>query len=137
MVNFCAVCGCCTRTDIVREHLENTLRICDVSAMGLYSNSILMFINFPKRSTCKCHARWSESTYINIASYINIPYQSETFGGEDFELCYIFSIFFGIEYFPTYRRAWNNIQLLAGKCPTKVKLDWKLPNLVSHFFISF
>jgi hypothetical protein len=39
MVNFCAVCGCCTRTDIVREireHLEDTLRICDVSAMGLY-----------------------------------------------------------------------------------------------------
>ena len=33
MVNFC---GCCTRTDIVREHLEDTLRICDVSAMGLY-----------------------------------------------------------------------------------------------------
>jgi hypothetical protein len=34
MVKFCAVCGCCTRTDIVREHLEGTLRICDVSAMG-------------------------------------------------------------------------------------------------------
>jgi hypothetical protein len=33
MVNFCAVCGCCTRTDIVKEHLEDTLRICDVSAM--------------------------------------------------------------------------------------------------------
>ena len=37
MVNSCAVCGCCTRTDIVREHLEDTLRICDVSAKGLYS----------------------------------------------------------------------------------------------------
>ena len=36
MVNSCAVCGCCTRTDIVREHLEDTLRICDVSAKGLY-----------------------------------------------------------------------------------------------------
>ena len=36
MVNFFAVCGCCTRTDIVREHLEDTLRICDVSAKGLY-----------------------------------------------------------------------------------------------------
>ena len=36
MVNFCAVCSCCTQTDIVREHLEDTLRICDVSAMGLY-----------------------------------------------------------------------------------------------------
>jgi hypothetical protein len=35
MVNSCAVCGCCTRTDIVREHLEDTLRICDVSAKGL------------------------------------------------------------------------------------------------------
>jgi hypothetical protein len=35
MVNFFAVCGCCTRTDIVREHLEDTVRICDVSAMGL------------------------------------------------------------------------------------------------------
>ena len=31
-----ALCGCCTRTDIVREHLEDTLRICDVSAKGLY-----------------------------------------------------------------------------------------------------
>ena len=37
MVNFCAVCGCCIRIDIVREHLEDTLRICDVSAMGLYT----------------------------------------------------------------------------------------------------
>jgi hypothetical protein len=36
MVNSCAVCGCCTRTDIVREHLEDNLRICDVSAKGLY-----------------------------------------------------------------------------------------------------
>ena len=36
MVNSCAVCGCCTRTDIVREHLEDTLRICDVSAKGLF-----------------------------------------------------------------------------------------------------
>jgi hypothetical protein len=35
MVNFCAVCGCCTRIDIVREHLEDTLRICDVSAKDL------------------------------------------------------------------------------------------------------
>ena len=37
MVNFCAVCACYTRIDIVREHLEDTLRICDVSAMGLYT----------------------------------------------------------------------------------------------------
>jgi hypothetical protein len=35
MVNSCAVRGCCTRTDIVMEHLEDTLRICDVSAKGL------------------------------------------------------------------------------------------------------
>jgi hypothetical protein len=39
MVHFCAVCSCCTRTDIVREHLEDTLRICDVSAKGLYSKA--------------------------------------------------------------------------------------------------
>ena len=39
MVNSCAVCGCCTRTDIVREHLGDTLRICDVSAKGLYQVS--------------------------------------------------------------------------------------------------
>jgi hypothetical protein len=32
----------------------------------------------------------------------------------------------GIEYCETYRRTWNNIKKLAGKCPTKVKLDWKL-----------
>jgi hypothetical protein len=38
MVNSCAVCGCCTRTDIVREHLEDTLRICDVSAKGLLAD---------------------------------------------------------------------------------------------------
>ena len=38
MVNSCAVCGCCTRTDIVREHLEDTLRICDVSAKGLFAS---------------------------------------------------------------------------------------------------
>ena len=36
MVNFCTVCGCCTQTDIVREHLEDTLRICDVSLLCYY-----------------------------------------------------------------------------------------------------
>jgi hypothetical protein len=36
MVNFCAVCGCCTRTEIVREHLEDTLKICDVSAIVMH-----------------------------------------------------------------------------------------------------
>jgi hypothetical protein len=38
---FALYSGCCTRTDIVREireHLEDTLRICDVSAMGLYDD---------------------------------------------------------------------------------------------------
>jgi hypothetical protein len=43
MVNFCAVCGCYTRTDIVREHLEDTLRICDVSAMGLLDPVKVLF----------------------------------------------------------------------------------------------
>jgi hypothetical protein len=49
MVNFCAVCGCCTRTDIVREHLEDTLRICDVSAMGLnwHTNSSTKMYSIP------------------------------------------------------------------------------------------
>jgi hypothetical protein len=49
MVNFCAVCGCCTRTDIVREHLEDTLWICDVSAKGLlkyhWHRTLLMLCN--------------------------------------------------------------------------------------------
>jgi hypothetical protein len=45
MVNSCAVCGCCTRTDIVREHLEGTLRICDVSAKGLYTLAIFAAIS--------------------------------------------------------------------------------------------
>jgi hypothetical protein len=51
-VNSCAVCGCCTRTDIVREHLGDTLRICDVSAMGLYRKkhkvrTVVQFISQP------------------------------------------------------------------------------------------
>jgi hypothetical protein len=41
MVNSCAVCGCCTRTDIGREHLEDTRRICDVSAKGLLPPKII------------------------------------------------------------------------------------------------
>jgi hypothetical protein len=44
MVSSCAVCGCCTRTDIVREHLEDTLRICDVSAKGLFPEVILIIL---------------------------------------------------------------------------------------------
>jgi hypothetical protein len=47
MVNSCAVCGCCTRTDIVREHLEDTLRICDVSAKGLYIFRVVHFTGPP------------------------------------------------------------------------------------------
>jgi hypothetical protein len=35
MVKVWAICGCCTRTDIVSEHLEATLRICEVSVMSL------------------------------------------------------------------------------------------------------
>jgi hypothetical protein len=45
MVNSCAVCGCCTRTDIVREHLEDNLRICDVSAKGLYKGHCSILCN--------------------------------------------------------------------------------------------
>jgi hypothetical protein len=57
MVHFCSVCGCCTRTDIVKEHLEDTLRICDVSAMGLLDVSFSPFLLFclrgPTRSVPK------------------------------------------------------------------------------------
>jgi hypothetical protein len=51
MVNSSAVCGCCTRTDIVREHLEDTLRICDVSAKGLYACSINAQLTWHTRHT--------------------------------------------------------------------------------------
>jgi hypothetical protein len=48
MVNFCAVCGCCTRTDIVRKHLEDTLRICDVMqwvcSISFYANVIISIL---------------------------------------------------------------------------------------------
>jgi hypothetical protein len=50
MVNSCAVCGCCTRTDIVREHLEDTLKICDVSAKGLLRG--FLFVNLHILPTC-------------------------------------------------------------------------------------
>ena len=43
MVHFWAVCGCCTRTYIVRKHLEDTLRICDVSAIRVYSSAIRVY----------------------------------------------------------------------------------------------
>ena len=50
MVNVCAVCGCCTRTDIVREQLEDTLRICGVSAMGLFPalNDYMFSLSVPE-----------------------------------------------------------------------------------------
>jgi hypothetical protein len=58
MVNFCAVCGCCTRTDIVREHLEDTLRICDVSAMGLLAHKFkyknVQYTCGPKSNDNRC-----------------------------------------------------------------------------------
>jgi hypothetical protein len=50
MVHFCAVCGCCTRTDIVMEHLEGTLRICDVSGMGLQYTNLLTILERLKKS---------------------------------------------------------------------------------------
>jgi hypothetical protein len=53
MVNSCAVCGCCTRTDIVREHLEDTLRICDVSAKGLFATQQWRFMDFEIRRSMK------------------------------------------------------------------------------------
>ena len=46
MVNSCAVCGCCTRTDIVREHLEDTLRICEVSAKGLLTTFYGLYVTY-------------------------------------------------------------------------------------------
>ena len=51
MVNFCAVCGCCTRTEIVREHLEDTLRICDVSARDLLDFALSILIINSQLST--------------------------------------------------------------------------------------
>jgi hypothetical protein len=57
MVNSSAVCGCCTRTDIVREHLEDTLRICDVSAKGLYVNySIFILLSPSRRREAPCES---------------------------------------------------------------------------------
>ena len=52
MVNFCAVYGCCTRTNIVGEHLEDTLRICNVSAMD---QMIFGRINCQVFATCYIH----------------------------------------------------------------------------------
>ena len=86
MVNFWAVCGCCTRTDIVREHLEDTLRICDVSANGLYcvSTSIMIYTGHiyslePRVPVCDllicsmlgmlCHIR--RSTILNLRASEN------------------------------------------------------------------
>ena len=38
---------CCTRTDIVREHLEDTQRICDISSMGLYLSAFRVHTLLP------------------------------------------------------------------------------------------
>jgi hypothetical protein len=46
MVNSCAVYGCCTRTDIVREHLEDTLRICDVMCKGSIVGACILFLQY-------------------------------------------------------------------------------------------
>jgi hypothetical protein len=67
MVNFCAVCGCCTRTDIVREHLEDALRICDVIAMGL-----LPFI-LNNESEAPLPRKYSGRNY-QAGVFITIPY---------------------------------------------------------------
>jgi hypothetical protein len=53
MVNFCAVCACCTRTDIVREHLEDTLRICDVSAKECKGSMSQLFTSYKDKYTAK------------------------------------------------------------------------------------
>ena len=72
---------------------------------------------------------------------VNIPYLSEIFGCEDFEmnkpvLYYIFSFFVASNTFQTIAEPEITIKKLAGKCPIKFKFDWKLSNLVGHFFIS-
>jgi hypothetical protein len=77
-----------------------------------------LFINFSKQST-------------------NIPYRSETFGSEDFEMnkpvtYYICSIFVVSSTFQPITEPEITIKKLAGKCST-----WKLLNLVGYFFISF
>jgi hypothetical protein len=58
MVNCCAVCGCCTRTDIVRGHLEDTLRICGfvTSVQWVYTSNTKYIINM----------RLRESSFLNI-----------------------------------------------------------------------
>jgi hypothetical protein len=70
MVNFFAVCGCCTRTDIVREHLEDTLRICDVSAKGLYEpNANNIYYSYSYTITCEL---WLHLEYHTVRSEILI-----------------------------------------------------------------
>ena len=63
MVNFCAVCDCCTRTDIVREHLEDTLRICDVSAMSLCNSCM--------HNNCNCIYRFLSPNVFPMCIRIN------------------------------------------------------------------
>jgi hypothetical protein len=87
MVNFCAICGCCTRTDIVREHLEDTLRICDVSAMGLYgtyfeNSAFDVFIVqklweneefLSQKLVCKIHSRVHDSWAMGSDRVRDVP----------------------------------------------------------------
>jgi hypothetical protein len=69
MVHFRAVCDCCTRTDIVWEHLEDTLRICDVSAMGLYSSRLTTICCTIVKATRTTMILYLWSTDISRVSY--------------------------------------------------------------------
>jgi hypothetical protein len=78
MVNFCAVCGCCTQTDIVREHLEDTLRICDVSAMGLYNQPRTQGLSSCGEDPGR---RWSRDLQISsrfLINYLGFLYYNHT-----------------------------------------------------------
>ena len=78
MVNFFAVCGCCTRTDIVREHLEDTLRICDVSAMGLY------FHKYPLLSPPLPPFIREQNLFKSSLSFVYLPYTQKTCACTDY-----------------------------------------------------
>jgi hypothetical protein len=81
MVNFCTVCGYCTRTYIVREHLEDTLRICDVSTMGLYA-TCLPSIGLPGFQSAQFRIAWFLSIILVLLTsriFINLPRRSLSF----------------------------------------------------------
>ena len=72
--NFCKQSKFCTRTDIVREHLEDTLRICDV-VQWVYSLDSCHFISLSKHITYfwSCHIFHSSKcflTYFNISAVV-------------------------------------------------------------------